>query len=480
MPTHRSCAQRVPDSLLATISQATSPSPLNPDVWNRVLTEAEVPGRETIVAALRDGVPLSLEDVVYDGVRVPNHPLLYLDLPRVKEAVKEEVTHGRYVALPPSTDLSWLNLSAMGVAPRFKSFEARRAFEGFSNQHRSLLKRAALDDFEGRPAADGPGLDALGNLAAGVKWRVIHDLTHPEESNVNAYTESPHFKLPTAVEFAKRLSRGAYIWKGDVDKAFRNVPVRKRDWPLLAFYIDGVLYVDTRLPFGHVLSPYYFVNFVGRPILYVAVRRGASLLGALMSYVDDFFGGCDTYEDALAQIQLWLKVCEDLGVPVSKAKTFLPAQVVEILGFIIDTVHMSISVDPLRIQEILDELSHVEGRKAVKRKELERLAGKMVFVCSVVPGGRTFMREILDTLNRLRSQSHWAHLTAGFREDLLWWKRFAQNWNGVEPIPPPVTVPWRWLTSDASGDHGIGVFAVAPRSTSLCHCPNSRPRLSLI
>ena len=54
MPTHRSCARRVPDSLLATIRQATSPSPLNPDVWNQVLAEAEVPGRETIVAALRD------------------------------------------------------------------------------------------------------------------------------------------------------------------------------------------------------------------------------------------------------------------------------------------------------------------------------------------------------------------------------------------------------------------------------------------
>jgi hypothetical protein len=243
------------------------------------------------------------------------------------------------------------------------------------------LKRAALDDFEGRPAAEGPGLDALGNLAAGVKWRVIHDLTHPEESNVNAYNESPYFKLPTAVEFAKRLSCGAYIWKGDVDKAFRNVPVRKRDWPLLAFYINGVLYVDTCLPFGPVLSPYYFVNFVGRPILYVAVRRGASLLGALMAYVDDFFGGCDTYEDALAQMQLWLKVCEDLGVPVSKAKTFLPAQVVEILGFIIDTVHMSISVDPLRIQEILDELSHVEGRKAVKRRSSSDLRARW-FLCA--------------------------------------------------------------------------------------------------
>lgn len=458
-PASRShCYQRVPDSLLATISQSTRPSPLDPDTWQRVLDEAEVPGRDVIVKALRDGVPFSLNDIVYPGVRVPNHPMLYLDLPRVKQAVQEEVRNGRYVMLPPSTDLSTLNVSAMGVAPRFKSFETRRAFEGFSNQFRPLMKHAALDDFEGRPVSSGPGLTALGDLSAGVKWRVIHDLTHPEGRNVNSFMESPYFQLPTAVEFAKRLSRGAFIWKGDIDKAFRNVRVHKRDWPQLAFFIDGVLYVDTRMPFGHVLSPYYFVNIVGRPILYVAIRRGASLLGALASYVDDFFGGCSTYDDALEQMQLWLQVCADLKVPVSKAKTFLPARIVEILGLIIDTENMSISVDPERIQDILNEMSHIEGRKAVKKRELERLAGKMVFVCSVVPGGRTFMREILDTMNRLRSKSHWAHLSSGFRADLAWWRRFAQAWNGVEAIPPPVSVPWRWLTSDASGEHGIGVF----------------------
>ena len=288
--------------------------------------------------------------------------------------------------------------------------------------------------------------------------RVIHDLSHPIGKNVNSFVKSPYFELPTAVQFARRLSRGAYIWKGDVDKAFRIVPVRKRDWPLLAFHIDGVLYVDTRLPFGHGLSPYYFVNLVGRPVLYVAVRRGASLLGALAGYVDDFFGGCDTYEKALEQMELWLKVCADLGIPVSKAKTFLPSQIVQILGFIIDTVNMSISVDPERIQDILDEMARIEGRKAVRKDDLERLAGKMVFVCSVVAGGRTFMREILDTMNRLRHKKHWAHLSAGFQSDLRWWKQFSLKWNGVESIPPPISIPWRWLTSDASGEHGLGVF----------------------
>jgi hypothetical protein len=157
-------------------------------------------------------------------------------------------------------------------------------------------------------------------------------------------------------------------------------------------------------------------------------------------------------------MELWLKVCADLGVPVSKAKTFLPSQIVEILGFIIDTVNMSISVDPERIQDILDEMARIEGRKAVRKDDLERLAGKMVFVCSVVPGGRTFMREMLNTMNGLRQKKHWAHLSAGFQSDLRWWKRFALKWNGVESIPPPISIPWRWLTSDASGEHGLGVF----------------------
>ena len=136
--------RRVPESLLATISKSARPSPLNPDVWNRVLSEAEVPGRETIVAALRHGVPLSLEDAPFPGVRVPNHPMLYFDLLRVQAAVDEEVQHGRYVVLPPSTDPSLLNLSAMGVAPRFQSFEVRPPLSPISSHLSPCFMRMSV------------------------------------------------------------------------------------------------------------------------------------------------------------------------------------------------------------------------------------------------------------------------------------------------------------------------------------------------
>ena len=107
----------------------------------------------------------------------------------------------------------------------------------------------------------------------------------------------------------------------------------------------------------------------------------------------------------------------------------------------------------------------VEGRKSVQKCDLERLAGKMVFVCcSVVHGGRTFMRELL---NSLRSKRHWAHLSAGFHGDLAWWKE-------LKPIPPAFSVPWHYLSSDASGDTGLGECLPLARDYSTFPCLSTR------
>ena len=130
----------------------------------------------------------------------------------------------------------------------------------------------------------------------------------------------------------------------------------------------------------------------------------------------------------------------------------------KILGFIIDTTTMTISVEHDRVLDILSELQRIRDRKAVRRSDLESLVGKMSFICSVVPGGRTFMREILNLLHSLKKRSHWAHLSFGFRCDLEWWLRFASGWNGIEAIPPAVSRPASWFYSDASGEEGLGLF----------------------
>ena len=49
---------------------------------------------------------------------------------------------------------------------------------------------------------------------------------------------------------------------------------------------------------------------------------------------------------------------------------------------------------------------------------------------------------------------------AEFREDLAWWRTFAQRWNGVSFLPLPAHLPAVELTSDASGSWDCGAWHV--------------------
>jgi hypothetical protein len=457
----------VPRFVTDSLHRAATPSPLDPEVWESVLRDAGMPDseRQVVTAALQLGVPLS-----FNGAPVParvgkNHPLLYFDKERLSVWMNREVERGRYVRVPPALcpPALLLHRIPMGVAPKFaRSSQRRRFSELLSGTWQAQLRDAASDDFRGGHPRFGPGVGSLAVDGDRPKWRIISDCSAPNSDglSINDLVAAPYFEMPSALKFAQRLRRGMFIWKSDVVDAFRLIPVRPRDYALLAFFIDGVLYVDTRLNFGHRLSPYYFVNLVQRPILYTAIARGASVYGALQAYVDDFFGAAQTLEEATAQMQLWLQVCHDLQVPISAAKTFLPSRIMEILGFVINTDDMTVSVTRERLSDIVSELDAVSlgERRSIRRDDLESIIGKLSFVCPVIPGGRTFMREALDLLAATDRRSKWVRLSAGFRRDAAWWRTFASSWNGVEPIPPDVELPPSLFGSDASGLDGLGIF----------------------
>ena len=45
-------------------------------------------------------------------------------------------------------------------------------------------------------------------------------------------------------------------------------------------------------------------------------------------------------------------------------------------------------------------------------------------------GGRTFLRRVIDCINKLKLPSHRSRLSTQFRADLLWWKTFLVTFNG--------------------------------------------------
>ena len=446
-------------------SLSAAPSTFDPDTWERVLKDADLhPSiRRPIVHAHRVGVPLWTQPnpSSLPVQRFRNHPLLYLDFNTSKEAIEKEIALGRYVKWSPDsrnpTSLPPRIISPLGVVPKFSSGRRRRAFK--RKISKAALKKSLVamirDDESGR-LRHIPVEHLLEPGELPDKLRIIHDFSMRGQ-NLNKELEAPYFQMPSAIRFAASLSPGSYIWKSDVQSAFKTVGVFPPHRSLTALYLNGMLFVDARLPLGHRWSPYIFVHLVGKPVLYVCVARGANILGAIDAFVDDFFGGCDTKVEAEAQLELFLRVCEDLGVPISKAKTFVPSQVMELLGYVIDTVAMTITLPQEKLLDIVEELSYLESKAYATKRELYSLAGKMNWAAPVIPGAKTFMRRILNLMNRLKNDWQSAALSDGFRADAAWWRKYAARWNGIAAIPPRVSIQIQFASTDAASQ-GLGVF----------------------
>uniref|UniRef100_A0A8W8JDA4 Uncharacterized protein n=1 Tax=Magallana gigas TaxID=29159 RepID=A0A8W8JDA4_MAGGI len=120
-----------------------------------------------------------------------------------------------------------------------------------------------------------------------------------------------------------------------------------------------------------------------------------------------------------------------LNVPLAKNKTIGPDTVMEYLGNILDSHQMQarLPMDKiLRIREILESFS---DKKSCTKRELLQLLGHLNFASRVIIPGRSFVSYLLSLASSVRELHHHVHLNAECREDILMWKLFLEQWNGV-------------------------------------------------
>ncbi|GAV09052.1 hypothetical protein RvY_18652 [Ramazzottius varieornatus] len=89
------------------------------------------------------------------------------------------------------------------------------------------------------------------------------DLSRPFGSSVNDFIATEDFTLncssiDSAVALVTTCGVGAFMAKMHVKSAFRLIPVRSADWPLLGYYHNGQYYSYIVLPFGLRSSPAIF------------------------------------------------------------------------------------------------------------------------------------------------------------------------------------------------------------------------------
>lgn len=177
------------------------------------------------------------------------------------------------------------------------------------------------------------------------------------------------------------------MFRIDVRKAYRLLPLAVEDRPLCGISFEGEYYLDLATPFGlrsAARSFELFATFLNW------ILKGVCDTIHLYSY-DDPLGFAASEEEAKQQMSRVIATCNQLGVPLAVEKSVGPSTQLTFLGLQIDTVASSISLPRDKAVKIRDNLIRLTTKRTVNQIELRSLLGKLAFAIKAIPWGRHFL-----------------------------------------------------------------------------------------
>lgn len=216
--------------------------------------------------------------------------------------------------------------------------------------------------------------------------RIVHDLSFPPDASVNSCILSDSFlnepyklQLPgidRLVSFVNQLGRGCHVFKKDLKRAYRQIPVDPADYHLLGMCIDGLFYFHTTLPFG-LRSATIACQRTTKAAAFILNNHG------IMAdvYIDDFYGAAQPTSSHHA-FTCMNRLFSELGLQASPEKDTPPSCEMTCLSVQINTASMVLTVPQFRLQELQEELSSWSTKTSCTRKDLQQLFGKLAFVTS--------------------------------------------------------------------------------------------------
>ena len=381
----------------------------------------------------------------------PNFQLCRIPLPT---SLKLEVWHKKLQCYPDKMVCQYLEFGFPMDFDRSKElkFDAGRNHKGardFPDFIVSYLRRECsqlriVGPFQSNPLSVPLVISPLNSVPKSdtVDRRVIVDLSWPHGTSVNdgiskdSYMNEPinlrYASIEEVCDMILEVGRGAVIYKRDLKQAYRQIPVDPADYQYLGYMWEGEVYFDTVLAMGQRNAAMACTRTT-QAVIYLHEQDGYR--GT--NYLDDLIGVA-RIEDGDAAYESLGVLLEELGLLENLKKASPPAVVQIVLGVQIDTVNLTLSVTEDRLEELMELFGKWENKKKATKTELQSLLGKLCFVTKCVRQSRVFLNRMLETLRSISSRNNSVHLTAAFKKDLAWWKKFVNAFNGVSFIPSPI------------------------------------------
>ena len=298
---------------------------------------------------------------------------------------------------------------------------------------RQELRTGKVSLVDARPQC----VHSLGAIRKGNgKLRPITDCRRPEGCSINNFmdTTCETFTFTKLDDVAEYMKEGDWFAVLDLKSAYRSVHIapEHRTCQGFCWKIDGEdrYLVDNCLCFGLKCAPYIFsqlTDFIVRSM----ERRG--FLGTF-GYLDDFLIVGNSREDCDQKLSSLIRLLRYLGFDIAWEKLISPSQIVTYLGIEVDSVEMEFRLPEKKLIKTRSLVSEFKGKTHATKKELQVLAGHLSHASTVVKGGRTFSRRLLNLIKYLPDQGKIVRLPDWIELDLSWWDSMLLVFNGSARI----------------------------------------------
>lgn len=342
----------------------------------------------------------------------------------------------------------------------YKSAESPEAKPKLDKLFKSELEEGKISAAKSKPKCCHsigavPKKNSLGEM------RPITDCSAPEGLAINNHIHYPTFKYNTVDSAINMMQPNCYFSVIDLAKAFRHVPVKPEHRTYQGFkWMFGPIdrrkyqyYCDNFLCFGLSCSPGIF-NHLSNAV--ASILRYHGVLN-VSNYLDDLIIVCYNYDDCLRAERKAIQILRRLGFSISWNKLQSATTCVRYLGIELCSKTMEARLPQDKLENLHSILGKFKKKKKARKRELESLVGTLNHCCSVVKGGRTFLRRIINVANSLKHRTHFIRLSTEFQKDLLFWINFSEVFNGKAKIIDKTPIDCSEIQCDSSFS-GFGAY----------------------
>ena len=296
----------------------------------------------------------------------------------------------------------------------------------------------------------------IGEIISPIFTTPKNDGTHRLILNLkklNSKVPYHHFKMETLDTILKLVSKGCFMAKLDIKQAYYSVPIKEEHTKLLKFRFNNDLFKFLVLPNGYSQGPRKFTKLMRVPMSFL--RKLKIIIAA---YIDDLFTKARSYNECLRNILSIVEVLTSLGFYINWEKSVLePSNILEFLGFLINSIDMTVKLTPTKKQKIIQLANQVLNSTGPTIRTVAKLLGKFTSSMPAVMFGKLHYRALeRDKISALKHKKgnfdKVMHISFEAGQDIHWWITNLDNsFNVIYHTNPAHTIK-----TDASSTIGWG------------------------